>query len=313
MEAYKTLNVVAPCYNEELNINEYLTRVLKTLEKIKIDYKIILIDDGSTDSTWEKILENCKKNNNIQGIKLSRNFGHQSAIMAGIDCANSKYLFLSDVDLQYPPELLEQMLEKIINKKLNAVFGKRSRNNENFFKKYSSILFYKFFNLLSDIKISEQTSDFMLVDYKVIAELKKIKDKDIFLRGIIPWYGFNIDYLEFDREKRKKGNTGWSLAKMFDFSLTALLSFSNLPMRLSFILSLFSIIIFLFLTFFAIYSYFLNNVIRGWTSLFLVISFFNTIIFFTLGIMGEYIGRIYQNSKKKPLYFVDKKSNNPSV
>ena len=313
MEEYKTLNVVAPCYNEELNINEYLTRILKTLEKLKIDYRITLIDDGSTDATWEKILENCKKNDNIEGLKFSRNFGHQSAIMAGIDRANSKYLFLSDVDLQDPPELLEQMFEKIISQKINAVFGKRSRNNENFFKKFSSILFYKFFNLLSDIKISEQTSDFMLVDQKVIAELKKIKDKDIFLRGIIPWYGFNIDYLEFDREKRKKGNTGWSLAKMFDFSLTALLSFSNLPMRLSFILSLFSIIIFLFLTCFAIYSYYLNNVIRGWTSLFLVISFFNTIIFFTLGIMGEYIGRIYQNSKKKPLYFVDKKSNDPSV
>jgi glycosyltransferase involved in cell wall biosynthesis len=305
MKEINTISVIAPCYNEESNINEYLDRVLKTLEKLKLDYQIILIDDGSTDRTWEKILENCKKNKNICGIKFYRNFGHQSAIMAGIDKANSKFLFLSDVDLQDPPELLEQMYEKLINKKINAVFCKRIKNNENFFKKYSSILFYKFFNLLSNIKISEQTSDFMLIDQKVLNELKRIKDKDIFLRGIIPWYGFNIDYLEFNREKRKKGNSGWSILKMIDFSITALLSFSNLPMRLSFMLSLFSIAVFLFLVFFAIYSFFFNNVIKGWTSLFLVISFFNTIIFFILGIMGEYIGRLYQNSKNKPLYFVE--------
>ena len=289
-----------------------MNRIIKTLSKLKLDYQIILIDDGSTDRTWEKISENCKKNKNIYGIKFYRNFGHQSAIMAGIDNVNSKYLFLSDVDLQDPPELLEQMYEKLINKKLNAVFCKRIKNNENFFKKYSSILFYKFFNLLSDIKITEQTSDFMLIDHKVISQLKKIKDKDIFLRGIIPWYGFNIDYLEFSREKRKKGKSGWSIIKMIDFSLTALLSFSNLPMRLSFILSLFSIVLFIFLTFFAIYSFFLNDVVKGWTSLFLIISFFNTIIFFILGIMGEYIGRLYQHSKDKPLYFVETTSDDDS-
>jgi glycosyltransferase involved in cell wall biosynthesis len=313
MKKFKTINIIAPCYNEELNIDEYLNRVLKTLETLKIDYEIFLIDDGSEDKTWKKILENCKKNKNIQGIKLSRNFGHQAAIMAGIEYANSKYVFFSDADLQDPPELLEKMFEKLINKKCNAVFGKRVKNNENFIKKYSSILFYKFFNLLSDIKISEQTSDFMLVDQKILIELKKIKDKDIFLRGIIPWYGFNIDYVEFEREKRKKGNSGWSFEKMIHFSLTALLSFSNFPMRLSFILSLISIITFLFLIFFAFHSYFINNAVRGWTSLFLVITFFNTIIFFVLGIMAEYVGRTYLNSKNKPLYFIDKTSNDDDV
>jgi glycosyltransferase involved in cell wall biosynthesis len=308
MKELKTISIIAPCYNEELNIDEYLDRILNTLKILNIDYKIFLIDDGSEDKTWEKILDNCKKNKNIQGIKFSRNFGHQSAIMAGIEYANSKYVFFSDVDLQDPPELLNQMFEKLINKKCNAVFGKRIKNNETFIKKYSSILFYKFFNLLSDIKISEQTSDFMLVDQKVLNELKKIKDKDIFLRGIIPWYGFNIDYVEFEREKRKIGNSGWSFEKMIHFSLTALLSFSNFPMRLSFFLSFISIIIFLILICFTIYSYFLNNVVRGWTSLFLIITFFNTIIFFVLGIMAEYVGRTYLNSKNKPLYFIDRTS-----
>lgn len=308
MKDLKTISIIAPCYNEESNIEEYLKRLLRTLQKLKIDYQIFLIDDGSTDKTWHKILENCKKNKNIYGIKFYRNFGHQSAIMAGIEHSNSKYLFLSDVDLQDPPELLEQMFNKLLKKKLNAVFCKRIKNNENFFKKYSSLFFYKFFNLLSDIRISEQTSDFMLIDNRVIQELKRIKDKDIFLRGIIPWYGFKIDYLEFEREKRKKGNSGWSFIKMIDFSLTALLSFSNIPIRFSFFLSILSMTIFLFLTFIAIYSYFIDNVVRGWTSLFMIISFFNTIIFFILGIMSEYVGRIYQNSKNRPLYFVEKTS-----
>lgn len=301
----KQITIIGPCYNENENIDEYLNRVIKTLEKLKLDYQIVLVDDGSVDATWNKILENSKKNNNIHGIKFTRNFGHQSAVMAGINFAESEYVFFSDVDLQDPPELLEQMFKKITQNKLDAVFGKRSKNKESFFKKYSSIFFYKFFNVISNTKISEQTSDFILINQKVLKELKKIKDKDIFLRGLIPWFGFNIGYVEFEREKRKKGNSGWSISKMLDFSLTALLSFSNFPMRLSFILSLVSIISFIALTFFALFSYISTDVVKGWTSLFLVISFFNTIIFFVLGIMAEYVGRIYLNSKDKPLYVVD--------
>ena len=304
----KSITIIGPCYNEEDNLDEYIGRITKVLGKLNLEYKIILVDDGSKDKTWQKILENSKKNKKIYGIKFTKNFGHQSAIMAGINSADSDYVFFSDVDLQDPPELLEKMYYEILTKKINIVFGKRLNNNENFFKKYTSILFYKFFNLLSDTKIHEQTSDFLLMDKKVLKELKKVREKDIFLRGLIPWFGFNSTYLEFQREKRNKGNSGWSFKKMIDFSLTAFLSFSNFPMRLSFYLSLISIIIFLSLSVFAIYSYLSTSVVRGWTSLFLVIAFFNTIIFLILGIMGEYIGRTYINSKEKPLYIIDQKS-----
>ena len=304
----KSITIIGPCYNEEDNLDEYVGRITKVLGKLNLEYKIILVDDGSKDKTWQKILENSKKNKKIYGIKFTKNFGHQSAIMAGINSADTDYVFFSDVDLQDPPELLEKMYYEILSKKINIVFGKRLNNNENFFKKYTSILFYKFFNLLSDTKIHEQTSDFLLMDKKVLKELKKVKEKDIFLRGLIPWFGFNSTYLEFQREKRNKGNSGWSFKKMIDFSLTAFLSFSNFPMRLSFYLSLISIVIFLSLSVFAIYSYLSTSVVRGWTSLFLVIAFFNTIIFLILGIMGEYIGRTYINSKEKPLYIIDQKS-----
>ena len=134
------------------------------------------------DNTWSKILEN-SKNNRIKGIKFTRNFGHQAALMAGINFANSDYVFCSDVDLQDPPELMEQMFEKISSKKFDVVFGKRIKNNYNFLKKLNSIIFYKVFNLISNTKISEQTSDFILFNKRVLDELKKVKDKDIFLRG----------------------------------------------------------------------------------------------------------------------------------
>ncbi|MDA9650305.1 glycosyltransferase family 2 protein [Candidatus Pelagibacter sp.] len=308
-----SITIVGPCYNEDQNIDEYIKRVVKIVEKLNLDYKIILVDDGSEDNTWTKISEHTIDNNRIHGLKFTRNFGHQAALMAGINFANSDYIFCSDVDLQDPPELLEQMFKKIKEKKLDVVFGKRTKNDESFLKKYSSIAFYKFFNLLSNTKINEQTSDFILMNNKVISELKKVKDKDIFLRGLIPWFGFNSDFVEFQRQKRQKGISGWSISKMIDFSLTALLSFSNFPMRLSFLLSFVSIILFLILTFFAIYSYFSHDVVKGWTSLFLIISFFNTIIFFVLGIMAEYVGRIYLNSKNKPLYILDKTSKNNEV
>jgi len=309
----KSITIIGPCYNEFSNIDEFLSRVVKILEKLNFDYRIVLIDDGSEDNTWLKILEHSKKNTKIHGIKFTRNFGHQSAILAGINFADSEYIFCSDVDLQDPPELIEKMFEKLTKENLDVVFGKRTKNIENFFKKYSSIAFYKFFNFLSNIKISEQTSDFILMKKKVLVELKKIKDKDIFLRGLIPWFGFNIGYVEFHREKRIKGDTGWSILKMLDFALTAMLSFSNFPMRLSFILSLVSIMSFTILTFFAIYSYIIKDVVEGWTSLFLIISFFNTIIFLILGIMGEYVGRIYLNSKERPIYVVDKISPNNEI
>ncbi len=306
----KSVSIIGPCFNEENNIDEYLLRIIKVSDKLGLDYKIILIDDGSKDNTWSKILEHSKNNNRIKGIKFTRNFGHQAALMAGINFANSDYVFCSDVDLQDPPELMEQMFEKISSKKFDVVFGKRIKNNENFLKKLNSIIFYKVFNLISNTKISEQTSDFILFNKRVLDELKKVKDRDIFLRGLIPWFGFNTDYVEFERDNRKKGNTGWSFSKMIDFSLTAFLSFSNFPMRLSFYLSLISIILFIALSFYALYSYLSTNVVRGWTSLFLVISFFNTIIFLILGIMGEYVGRIYLNGKEKPRYIIDMISKN---
>ena len=304
----KSISVIGPCYNEEQNIDEFISRITKVLEKIKLNYLILLVDDGSKDNTWQKILYYSKQNDKIKGIKLTRNFGQQNAAMAGINYCDSDYVLLSDVDLQDPPELLEEMYNKIIQNKLNVIYAKRLKSNENFFKKYSSIFFYKIYNLVSNTKIIEQASDFVLFNKKVLKQIKNIKEKDVFLRGLIPWLGFNSSYVEFERENRKRGLTGWSTFKMLNYAVTAFLSYSSYPMRFSFILSFVCIVLFFILSIYAIYSYLISDIVKGWTSLFLIISFFNTIVFFILGVMGEYVGRIYLMNKNKPLFVIDELS-----
>ena len=304
----KSISVIGPCYNEEQNIDEFISRITKVLEKIKLNYLILLVDDGSKDNTWQKILYYSKQNDKIKGIKLTRNFGQQNATMAGINYCDSDYVLLSDVDLQDPPELLEEMYNKIIQNKLNVIYAKRLKSNESFFKKYSSIIFYKIYNLVSNTKIIEQASDFVLFNKKVLKQIKNIKEKDVFLRGLIPWLGFNSSYVEFERENRKRGLTGWSTFKMLNYAVTAFLSYSSYPMRFSFILSFVCIVLFFILSIYAIYSYLISDIVKGWTSLFLIISFFNTIVFFILGVMGEYVGRIYLMNKNKPLFVIDELS-----
>ena len=304
----KSISVIGPCYNEEQNIDEFISRITKVLEKIKLNYQILLVDDGSKDNTWQKILYYSKQNDKIKGIKLTRNFGQQNAAMAGINYCDSDYVLLSDVDLQDPPELLEEMYNKIIQNKLNVIYAKRVKSNESFFKKYSSIIFYKIYNLVSNTKIIEQASDFVLFNKKVLKQIKNIKEKDVFLRGLIPWLGFNSSYVEFERENRKRGLTGWSTFKMLNYAVTAFLSYSSYPMRFSFMLSFVCIVLFFILSIYAIYSYLISDIVKGWTSLFLIISFFNTIVFFILGVMGEYVGRIYLMNKNKPLFVIDELS-----
>ena len=190
----------------------------KMLKKINIEYKVFFIDDGSSDSTWECIQYLKKNDHNIYGIKFSRNFGQQNAISAGIEKATSDYIAILDVDLQDPPELLFDMYEKITSKKINIVYAQRKNSHEKFFKKFTSSLYYKLFNILSDTTIPEKTSNFKLFDRKVLNELKDSKNKILFV-GIVPWLGFKSEGILFDRPNRELGVTGWSLRKMLNFSI----------------------------------------------------------------------------------------------
>lgn len=303
----KKIDVLVPCFNEEENLEEFYSRLTKVLSEIKIKFNIIFIDDGSKDKTWEKIKSFSENNGLIKGIKLSKNFGHQFALKAGVDFANADYVLSLDADLQDPPELLKEMLNKIQSEKVNIIYARRNKNNENFIKKFTSYLFYGFLNKVSKTNIQQQVSDFRLIDKKVLLELKKIDEKDIFYRGLVPWMGFKSANVEFARQNRKRGKSGWSFSKMFNFAMAGIFNFSNYPMRLSFFMTLLMSLVFFSFSIYALYSYFIGNVVRGWTSLVLIITFFNIIIFFILGLISEYVGKIYLEIKKRPSYIIDEK------
>jgi glycosyltransferase involved in cell wall biosynthesis len=301
----KTIAVIAPCYNEEKNISFFYDRLLQVIKKLDIEYKIYFIDDGSADSTWEVIKKLKSIDDNIIAIKLSRNFGHQSAISAGIQIVEGDYIVFLDVDLQDPPELVKDMYDKMISTNSNIIYAQRNKSKESFFKKTTSGLFYKIFNFLSEIKIPESTSDFRIIDKKVLIQLKKFKEQNPFYRGIVTWVGFKSEKITFDRPNRESGATGWSLKKMINFSLDGILGFSNFPMRFSFYLSFSMSLIFIVLSLYALYSYLTFNTVPGWTSIFLIVSFFNIIIFFLLGLISEYVGRIYLETKNRPIFIID--------
>lgn len=303
------LSIIVPCLNEENNLIEFKSRIIKVINDLSIPYKIYFIDDGSTDKSWEIIKNFSSNDKNILGIKLSRNFGHQNAISAGFQYANSDYVLIIDADLQDPPELLFDMYNKISKNNFNVVYAKRIKSNENFFKKFTSKIFYIIFNSLSNIKIPRDTSDFRIIDKKILNEIKKFSEKDIFYRGLIPWMGFKSDFVEFERKNRKQGQSGWTLAKMLNFAITALTSFSSMPIRLSFYLCFLMSIIFIFNSLYALYSYLQNDTVKGWTSIVLIISFFNIIVFFILGIISEYVGKIYTEIKNRPNFIIDEKTN----
>ncbi len=305
----KKITIIVPCYNEEANLNLFFEKIKDVIEKLNYNYNLIFIDDGSSDNTWNIIKELSKKDFNTTSIKLSKNFGHQAALKAGFDYADGDYILTLDADLQDPPELLFNMIEKMEKEKSNIVYAQREKNKEGLFKKLSSYIFYFVFNKICKINILQQVSDFRLVDAKVLKELKNINENDLFYRGLVPWIGFKYSIVRFSRENRKRGKTGWSLMKMIDFALTGIFNFSNLPMRLSFLITILMIILFFILSVYALTSYINGDVIQGWTSIILVLSFLNIAVFFILGLISEYVGRIYNEIKKRPIYIVSEKIN----
>ena len=300
------ISVVVPCYNEHDNITELYERLIKTFNKNKLDLdKIILIDDGSNDNTWNKISQLQQLNKKeILGIKFSRNFGHQNAVIAGLTYCKSDFVLIIDADLQDPPEILEDMIIEMKKNKANAVFAKRISRQDTRFKKMTASLFYRFFNKFSSTKIPEDVGDFRLMDKKIYNHLINFSEQNPFIRGLVPWTGYKQVPVNYHRNDRTKGKTGYSFFKMLNFTIDGILSFSNLPIRLAYMTSIISIFLLTVLIFYVLLGYFKGNTIPGWTSLTVIILFFNSLNFFILALLGEYIGRIFNETKKRPRYIV---------
>ena len=308
----KRISLVIPMYFEEKVVEECYNRVSKVLKNLNnYEYEIIFINDGSKDKTQE-ILENISiKDKNVKIISFSRNFGHQAAVTAGLKETTGDAVIIMDADMQDPPEIIPDMIGLWENGN-EVIYGKRkSRKGESKFKLLSAKVFYRFLNVLSDVDIPQDTGDFRLVDKKIVEKMNSLPEHNKFLRGLWSWLGFKQCAYEYERKERFAGKTKYPLKKMLKLASDGIISFSTKPLKMVGILGIISIMISIIILIYALISYFcnLNNLSAGWTSLMCTITFFAGVQLLSLWIISEYIGRIYDETKGRPQYIIDKKIN----
>lgn len=308
------LSIVIPCYEEEHGIGELVKRVSAAAEKARLTYELILVDDGSTDRTWEKILESQERCPEIKAVKLARNHGHQLALTAGMSLVRGeKYVFILDADLQDPPELLGEMIKLMEECDADVVYGKRKkREGESFFKLLSACIFYRFLRAMTDIDIPEDTGDFRLIRRHVADTLNQMKEHSRFIRGMVSWCGGKQLPLLYFREARFADSTKYPLRKMIKLALDAITAFSIKPLRIGLKLSAWGVLIALGLLLYALFSHFFLQTKAGWSSIMATIIFLGSLQLFLLGIMGEYLGRIFADTQNRPLFLIDEIRSSPS-
>ncbi|MBC7885023.1 MAG: glycosyltransferase [Saprospiraceae bacterium] len=297
------LSVIIPIFNEELNIPTLYERINRLMKHMGVSHEIIFINDGSKDSSIFLIKKICSSDSTVKFIDFSRNFGHQIAVSAGLEHCIGQYVVIIDADLQDPPELIKDLYEKIV-KGFDVVYAKRrSRKDKSFIKKSGYKLFYKILSKISQIEIPMDTGDFRIMKRNVVNELIMMAENNKFLRGQIAWLGFEQAYIEYDRDVRAAGEPGYSYRKLFRLALDGIISFSNMPLRLATILGFLVFFLSLILICYTLYSYFFNSLTpQGWASLMISILFIGGIQLLSIGIIGEYIGRIQNEVRKRPLY-----------
>lgn len=309
----KKISVVIPMYYEEQVAEECYERVSKVLYDLRdnYDYEILFINDGSKDNTLP-ILENiAKEDSKIKVISFSRNFGHQAAVTAGLKFVTGDCVVIIDADLQDPPELIPDMVKEW-EKGYDVIYGKRKkRDGESAFKLFTAKAFYQTLNKLSDIEIPKDTGDFRLADRKVIDVINSLPEHNKFLRGLFSWTGFKQEPLEYERKERFAGTTKYPLKKMLKLATDGILSFSIKPLKLVGGLGILSVVISIIILIYAILSFAFkwNNITPGWTSIMCTLTFMGGIILISLWMMGEYIGRIYDEVRGRPQYVIEKTIN----
>lgn len=308
----KKISVIIPMYYEEDVAEECYKRMTSVLKSMtSYDYEIICINDGSKDKTLEILEKLAVKDKKLKILSFSRNFGHQCAVTAGLKYVTGDAIVIIDADLQDPPELIPQMLE-LWEAGNDVIYGKRKkRDGESAFKLFTAKMFYKTLNSLSDVDIPKDTGDFRLVDRKVVDTINSLPEHNKFLRGLFSWVGYKQIPFEYERKERFAGKTKYPLKKMLKLASDGIISFSTKPLKIVGSLGIVSIVISLILLIYALISYIfkLNDLSAGWTSLMIGITFFAGVQLLSLWIMSEYIARIYDESKARPQYIIEKKIN----
>jgi polyisoprenyl-phosphate glycosyltransferase len=305
------ISIVIPVFNEETNVYEMHRRCAESLGGQAIDYELIFVDDGSTDNTLLELKKIAAQDKKTKLLGLSRNFGHQLAVTAGLEHAAGDATVVIDGDLQDPPEIIPGMIEKW-KQGYDVVYAKRvRREGDGVYKKGTAFLFYRILRLLTTTEIPLDTGDFRLMDRKVVDCLKKMGERNRFMRGLVSWVGFKQTGIEFERQERFSASTKYSARKMVRFAFNAIFSFSDKPLRIATVFGLLSSIVGFTMILWGLYSKFFmaETTVKGWTSVFVAVLFLGGVQLFTIGIIGEYISRIYDESKGRPLYIIAEKRN----
>lgn len=310
----RRLSVVVPVFNEESGLHELIKRLAPICESLfDRNYEVILVNDGSTDRSWEIIASFADASPNVVGINLSRNYGHQLALTAGLSRCRGDYVFVLDADLQDPPELLPDMLVKL-REGHDVVYGQRiARAGETMFKKASANLFYRLLSRMVTVDIPRNTGDFRLMTSRVVAQLNVMPERYRFVRGMVGWIGFSQVALPYHRDARFAGETHYPFRKMLHFALDAITSFSVLPLRFASFLGLaFGVLGLLALAWVGI-SWLSGGTVAGWTSLAALILILGSVQLMMLGVFGEYLGQLYMESKRRPLFVIDEIRAQPAL
>jgi polyisoprenyl-phosphate glycosyltransferase len=302
----KRLSIVIPLLNEEQSITELYERLRNVCKNLSADVEIIFIDDGSSDRTSSIIRELALKEPKISFISFTRNFGHQIAIHAGLENSKGDFTIIMDGDLQDPPELIPELLNTQEVSGAEVVLARRkSRKNESAIKKGMAALFYRILNKLSNINIPIDTGDFRLISAKVVKELVQMKEPNKFMRGQVAWLGYKTAYIEFDRDGRESGSSQYTTFKMIKLALDGLTGFSNFPLKFATISGISISTLSFFLIFYVLISkYVFHEAISGWASIMVAVLFIGGIQLLSVGIIGEYISRINDSVRDRPMYII---------
>lgn len=301
-------SIVVPVFNEELVAEESYQRLKAVMDSTGEAYELIFVNDGSRDRTAEIIAEICAKDKNVKLINFSRNFGHQTAITAGMDNSCGQAVVVIDADLQDPPEVILEMVKKW-KEGYDVVYGQRlKRKGETWFKKVTAKAFYRLLASMTSVDIPVDTGDFRLIDRKVCDVMSSLTEKNRYVRGLVSWVGFRQTAVSYVRDERFAGETKYPLKKMLKFAMDGITTFSYKPLKIStYVGFLVALLSFIYLIVVICLRLFTDVTVTGWASTLAVSLIFNGVILMMLGIIGEYIGRIYDETKNRPLYIIREK------
>jgi glycosyltransferase involved in cell wall biosynthesis len=299
------ISVVVPLYNEELNIDYLFERLLSVLSRLDMTYEIVCVNDGSKDNTIGCLIEHHHQNPRIKVVNLSRNYGKEIALSAGLDYANGNAVIPIDADLQDPPELIAELVEKW-REGYDVVYAtRRSRQGESWVKRFTANVFYRTIDSLSQVPIPRNTGDFRLLDRRVVDALKQMPERTRFMKGLFAWVGFKQTSVIYDRPSRYKGETKWNYWKLWNFAIDGITSFSFLPLKVwSYVGLLVAIPSFFYASFLVIRTLIYGIDFPGYASIMVAVLFLGGVQLVSLGVLGEYLGRVYEEVKGRPLYLV---------